>query len=372
MMSNPSTDNKTSRLILSGLLLGALLACKGGMCAREVAELMLADGGPADSNTEVWWASGGYSIVETDVNGDGVLDFVGLCTDPGGEGPLYVGAFDGRTFKLLWRSASIGDHGNAYLVQVGVAAGRVAAADGLGVLHVLEAASGKEAAKVQLSDRAETICAPREDPRRLWIALKDKTEAFVDPGAPHKLVPGARPASCPPAVVPAASSIVCTVLPPDVAASRAECTGPYAAPSIPGFVGMQVAVDGHDGVVAGMKSPGSAVPMIAGFTPGAAGQPPKLRWQRGVAPGSPLAAKEAPLSEPSLSAGRVVVTYEDLQGEHRLEAIDAATGKTMWDVPTESLLRLRITPTRVYVLRWTRLDVRDAATGALLGGVGSR
>lgn len=94
-------------LPLSALLLGAL-ACRGGTCAREVAERVASSdaGVPAASTVQTWWAPAGYSLVEADVNGDGLLDLVGLCSNREVEGPLFVGAFDGKTFELRWRSAS--------------------------------------------------------------------------------------------------------------------------------------------------------------------------------------------------------------------------------------------------------------------------
>ena len=367
------TSRPTFLFPLSALLLGSL-ACQGGTCLREAAEVLASDSGvTAALAGDVWWAASGYSIAEVDIDGDGVLDLVGLCADrPGSEGSLYVGAFDGKTFEPRWRSASVGDQANAYLVQLGVAAGRVAVADPLGSLHVLDLTSGKEVARVPLTDRADVICAPREAPGRHWIATKDRTESSFDPRT-LALVPAPRPASCPPGRFAVTVDLaLCTALPPDVAGSMGECTGSGAPPPIPGFIGMEMAVDGADGVVAGMKSPGSSVPMIAGFTPGAAGKAPRLRWQRGAAPGSPLDAKEMSPSRPGLAAGRAIVTYEDLHGAHHLEAIDAPTGRTLWDTTSESFLQFRTTATRIYVMRWSRLDVRDAATGALLGGVGAR
>jgi hypothetical protein len=151
-----------------------------------------------------------------------------------------------------------------------------------------------------------------------------------------------------------------------------ECADRVAPPDVPGFTALQVAAEGSNGVAAGMKNPGSAVPMLVGFTPGGAGRAPVLRWQRGFASGSPLGAQMADIPAVKLAGGRAVVTYNDLAGAHHLEAVEASSGKTLWDVNTESLFRFRTSATRVYVSRWSRLDVRDAATGALLGGVGTR
>ena len=161
-------------------------------------------------------------------------------------------------------------------------------------------------------------------------------------------------------------------MPAQARALMTECTGRIVPPDVPGFMALHVAAEGGHGVAAGMKSPGSAVPMLVGFTPASPGRAPTLRWQRGFAPGSPLEAQLTDVPTFKLAGGRVVVTYDDLAGAHHLAAIEASTGKTLWDVTTESLFRLGASATRVYVSRWSRLDVRDAATGALLGGVGMR
>jgi hypothetical protein len=338
----------------------AVLACRGGSCVSAVREIA----------PDVSWVSGGNSIAEGYVNRDAVLDFVGVFTNRGTEGPLYVGAFDGASFGLLWRSASIGsDWNNAYLVKLGIAGGRVAVADTQGLLHVLDLASGNEVGSAQLAERADEICAPADDPRRLWVSTKDRKTAFFDPTT-LALVPAPRPASCPVAVMKFTGS--CSATPPDVRARRAECASREAPPPVSDFVALDGSVDGPDGVASGIKTHGSAVPILVGFTPGRAGVEPALRWQRGVVQGSSLGAKEGDLSELPLANGRAFVGYEDLRSRHHLEAIEAATGRTLWDEPTESFFHVRATATRVYVMRWTRLDVRDATTGALLGGVGSR
>ena len=112
--------------------------------------------------------------------------------------------------------------------------------------------------------------------------------------------------------------------------------------------------------------------MLVGFTPSDGERLPTLLWRRGMTEGTQPAAAHVGLEKMALVHGRVIVTYDDLRDVHHVQAIDAATGVTLWDEETPSFLDLRATPSRVYVLRWSRLDVRDAATGALLGGVGAR
>jgi hypothetical protein len=346
----------------AALLLAATLACRGGSCVRAIAESTEAVSGP-------WWVTSEHAPVETDINGDGVPDFIGLCTDPGEGAPLSVCAFDGASFELLWRTGAIGDTGTAYMVRIGTAASRVVVIDARAVAHTLKLKDGTETAKATMSDRAKVICAPREVPGKLWVALQDRQEGFLDPATlTHSNA--ARPTSCPDEGSDMPDT--CAAMPAQARALMTECAGRVAPPDVPGFIALKVAVEEGDGIAAGMKSPGSAVPMLVGFTPGTVGRPPTLRWQRGFAPGSPLEAQMTAVPSVKLAGGRAVVTYDDLAGEHHLAAIQAATGKTLWDVTSESFFRVGTTAKRVYVSRWSRLDVRDAATGALLGGVGTR
>jgi hypothetical protein len=72
-----------------------------------------------------------------------------------------------------------------------------------------------------------------------------------------------------------------------------------------------------------------------------------------------------------LTAGRAVALYEDARGGAHIVAIAAASGGTLWDVPARDTLEMTLSPTRLYVGRSGQLDVRDAATGRLLGTLGN-
>ena len=72
-----------------------------------------------------------------------------------------------------------------------------------------------------------------------------------------------------------------------------------------------------------------------------------------------------------MAGGRVITTYDE-SSTKRVIAVDAKDGRTLWDEPTASFWSVDASPTRVYVQRWQRVEVRDATTGKLLGGVGTR
>jgi hypothetical protein len=130
--------------------------------------------------------------------------------------------------------------------------------------------------------------------------------------------------------------------------------------------------DGAIGVSTGRKSPSTTIPMIMGFATGKTADSAPL-WIHPVPPGDGLGGlMGSHFAEAGLAAGRVVSAYDDLSGATHLVAFDAGTGQTQWDVITESYYEFHLTKARLFVGRYTRLDVRDPATGKLLGGLGSR
>jgi hypothetical protein len=101
---------------------------------------------------------------------------------------------------------------------------------------------------------------------------------------------------------------------------------------------------------------------------------PKVLWERPVAPGDGLGATgTAHMYHNGLAAGRAVAAYDQPSGATQLVAIDAATGKTLWEAPTPRFTGLVLTRTRVYLQGIGRqIDVRDAANGKLLGSFGPK
>jgi hypothetical protein len=127
--------------------------------------------------------------------------------------------------------------------------------------------------------------------------------------------------------------------------------------------------DRDDGLAELTSMTGGRGDVIAGFTPGAA----TPRWMHTVPPVEPLRAQNNHVDEGRLrlAGGRVVAGYDDISGKSHLVAIDAKTGDQKWDVITTSNRSFVLTPTRIYERDPPRLNVRDAATGKLIGGVGA-
>jgi hypothetical protein len=130
------------------------------------------------------------------------------------------------------------------------------------------------------------------------------------------------------------------------------------------------AIDGQRGVVIGVNQKGTPYPMLVGFDV-TRGRPGALRWSRAVFPGDPLAAPTSGVPRITTAGGRAFSSYE-LDGSAHLVGVSLLDGKTLWDMPSAAVSALIARPARLYVTRWTRLDVRDAASGTLLGGIGSR
>ena len=145
-----------------------------------------------------------------------------------------------------------------------------------------------------------------------------------------------------------------------------ECEVPL---KVPEWLLLEATEEGDDGLAVITSMVGGQGDRLAGFKPGAA----TPRWVRTIPPIEPLRAQGNSLnsSHVSLAGGRVVATYDDISGKSHLVALDAKTGDQRWDVVTSHRGSFSLSPTRVYELDSPRLDVRDAATGKLLGGVGA-
>jgi putative pyrroloquinoline-quinone binding quinoprotein len=309
----------------------------------------------------IWWVTAREAFAAGDIDGDQVEDFVGLCSDPVPDPAApSLCAFDGKTFRARWRVPA-GAAKDAYAVRVTLVGRYAVAVDAAGVLRVHDATTGAVLGSLRLPDRAERLCA--DGAAGLWVDTVDRSGRHVDvPQATEGT--GPRPATC--LETNPGRAMICMH-----GAPLPECKSFTLPPHVDGFSPMSVAVAGGDAVAAGHHSPGTSYPMLVGFDPGAEADG-KARWQRAVAPGDPLSthAADNPLQGVELAGGRTVTTYET--GEPHFIAIDAKDGHTLWDVTSASYFAYRLSAARLYVMRWSRLDVRDATDGRLLGGVGSR
>jgi outer membrane protein assembly factor BamB len=322
------------------LLLGLLSACRSGSGSQAATDA-------------VWWES---APVEVDVNADSVADFVALCTDPRPQAPPRVCAADGATFGVLWRSEPLVDVGDTHMVQFGLAGDRVVLVDALATLHAYDLHTGKSLpVSHRFAERARRVCSPREHPGKLWIETEDRAGWLFDP-ATMKPAPLPEPRSC---LVARCWSLGASDL-------YSECEVPLA---VPGWSAREATQDGDDGIAVLTSITGGPGDRLAGFKPGSA----TPRWVRTIPPVEPLKARNQWIdaAHAHLAGGRVVASYEDIARKDHLVAIDAKTGEMRWDVITNGRSSFTLSATRIYEPHGPRLDVRDAATGKLLGGVGA-
>ncbi len=319
-------------------------------------------GGVVPSGEHMQWGGGEGNLTPVNLDDDGVEDFVGVyrVLDMGAsEQYMYVGGFDGKSLERKWKSAALGTLGdNGYTIRSAVAGRRVVVTDTKYVAHILELSTGKEVGAIKLTDRPNRMCSEGAGGDHVWIEVADHKNVLIDAKAAQgKAAP--EPAFC-----VAKEGYGCE-------SSRAECLDGDTAPKLDGFLARTVLREGKATVAVGMKSPGTPVPMLAGFD--AASK--KVKWS-GNLPSEGLSSTD---TDPPIDLvnGRFYAAYE-LTGSKgsNLVAIDAETGKRLWESPiprSESGSgpdEIVVTKTRIYVPHWTWLDIFDASNGKGIGTVG--
>ncbi|MEP7122867.1 MAG: serine/threonine-protein kinase [Byssovorax sp.] len=347
-----------------GVILGGLALLVVAITGRSNTPSRAAGPAPSGSAagaaaTALSWTSGSeMNTVEAKINADAVVDFVTFVRDPG----LRLCAFDGTGFQSIWCVPVVGDAHSTGAIRLGVAGRSAVYTDAGAVAHVLDLATGSQRAAIKLTSRATFLCAPSDLPGKIWIKNEEKQGLLLDPAA-QTVVAGRRPVTCP----QRRKDIDCLF-----GAASAVCLPAPAKPSTKLMRVDTMLSEGAIGVATGRKAPSTTIPMIMGFAAEKAGDATPL-WIHPVPPGDGLGGVwGSHFAEMDLAGGRVVSTYDDLSGATHVVAFDASTGQMQWDVISESYYELHLTPTRLFVGRFSRLDVRDAATGKLLGGLGSR
>ena len=301
--------------------------------------------------------------VEGRINGDAVPDFVALCSETDAGNPTRVCAVDGATFKLLWRSQPLDDVAAKGRPLLGIAGGRVALVDQLARIHLYDLATGTALpSSLRLDDRSAQICNPVEEPGNLWLASMSSDSGWMVDPAQAKITSARRPWSC---MIQYGQSESAN---PGVAPIDYRTAVPL--PRFPGVHAYTALVDGDDGAATVVPNEGAPHVRLLGFTPASQGRPTALRWQREIVVEEPLRAQVAGPRPIWLSGGRIIVQYDDVSSGNHLEAIDPKTGTTRWDVAAGSYSNTRVTTSRIYQYDAHAIQVRDAATGKVLGHVG--
>jgi hypothetical protein len=263
---------------------------------------------------------------------------------------------DGATLQTLWRRPVAADISPEH--HLGAAGRAVVGVDPRGVARLYDAATGADHGSVSLGSRAAVVCSPTELPGQVWIRLRDRAPVALD-ATSRAASEAPRPPSC----VLGPSEQPCAGYRPDTESCVVIPTWPHFSDISP----VKTHVEGSVAVGLGTRKSDMSVPMIFGGGFRDAGEA-HVRWNRPLAPGDGLSAVRATFFL-ALRSGRAVTWYDHAAGRPHVIAIDAAGGRTLWDAPTTEVLSLHLSPTRVYVQHRQGLDVRDAATGKLLGTV---
>lgn len=283
-------------------------------------------------------------------------------------GPEYVhvALFSGATFERVWTSPPLGrvsEDSAAQSAHFAVAGDRVVITDVRNVARVVDLATGRALSAVQLTDRVDALCVTRAG--AVWIDVSDEHPVLLDP-ATGRAAPGARPEECF-ATRGAGYSNYCGTGNGRFAAACVASEGNAFA----GMYTQTLLVNPAGGFVAfGVRSPGTRAPVVAAIDARGA-----VTWQRPLPGGNLAEAAENPPDAFDVAGSTIVATYQQRAGAMRVVALDAATGRTLWEagVPRSqgsAPRTLTVGRERVYVPHWTWLDVLDRATGAHLRTVG--
>jgi outer membrane protein assembly factor BamB len=325
-------------------------------------------GSPTSATTGVMWDTVGGPPIATQIGGHDA--FVGRLRTQGTD-LLSIAAFDSTKLTILWQTPALGTYTEGYQSTFTAVVGHdVVVTDYRANVHVYDLATGKESRTAKLTDRAGEMCASPDGSAKAFIVVTDKKDVMLDADA-GTLTPAPRPAWCPDRFGMSGSDCRGWL---SRGAARADCKGPELSPKVSGFGAKNTVVVGDLGVAAGIKEPGTAVPMVVGFDPATKA----VRWQQSVASGDQADVETNTTISlmDDLVGGRFVTPYQRTSKGWFFTAFDARTGQRIWDVPLQPLIGVdypegfSLSETRVYVMRTSSLEVYDAKTGALVGVIG--
>lgn len=316
-------------------------------------------GGVVPDNEHLQWGSySGPSAFPVRLRDDAAEDIVGSyrvlnITGTNVDTKLYVGAFNGTSFRRMWAAGPFGSGSTD--THLAVASTRALVTDIRAEGHVLDVKTGKELGSVTLTDRANRLC-PIPGREAVWVEVADRKNVEVDLET-FATKPAPQPATC----TGDFSEAGCEF-------AKAPCVvGGTPAPETRALMTLG---SGANAVTLGAKSPGTAT--LVAYAAAGKG------WKVTV-PTDPALAGAASSHDVAadLAGGLLVVSYElSGRGGYRLAAFDATNGERRWDVEIprskdgSGPRGITATETRVYVPHWTWLDIFDLNTGKVLGTIG--
>lgn len=318
-------------LVLTIGIVGAGLVALGAYKGGEWIRILRGGHSDAAHVIEAW---DGTAPIARDVNGDGLEDIIGVYSgrDPGG---MYLGAFDGKSGRVIWRHGPIEIFRQigGGLVQFGLQGERLLVNDKRGGV-VLGLRDGSVQSKLQLPG-ARQVCAGDAADAALVVETQRADAPLAVDLATGKVEPLAGRRTCQRPTTSARAIDPATVHGDKVRMALTD--------------GAQVVAFGADSTVRGHAAPTSA---------------PK--WT------VPLALRVA---SADLAAGRLIIVGADPKGSaSQVVALDAERGTELWRAPLDGsagvVAQLSATKARVYVTVGEYLLVLDAGTGKLLRDLG--
>lgn len=370
----------TSRMVMAAIVVA--IALGGGVAGLAVLGGGAEEGtqgGPASIVEQLWGVATAWHYIFDNVGGPVQRGDAGghdllisrVRVFPSDE--LFIQATRGDTAAIAWRAGPYDTYAEGYSnVKFQVVEGRVVVTDARSVAHVLDLATGVEQRQASLSDRVEQICL---DGGMVRAEQVDERDVLIDPAtgavtaAPGKerciRWTGDPPEICVRDHVDSADEAHCHELLGD----RLGSTG--GVPTVDGFEPKLAFVTGRDGVMVGVRKPGTPLPMAVGFDP----QSRAVRWTQPVPTIDPVRVRDE--HGPADAAdGQLAVVYGEGTETWHVALFDVPTGARVWDhvlrpiFAVDSIDRVWIFPGRVVVERTSSADILDRADGHLIGVIG--
>lgn len=278
-----------------------------------------------------------------DRDGDGVQEFVGRFD---GDAPAgrYIGLFDGKSRRLQWR---LGPYDSLREPRhVAFSGDRLAIVDGASVaLHSLD--DGRVVHRREVGGEVVDVCSPPDRKGAFWLMVAGDGHGLLHPD----------------------DGTFMAMPIPTWCEERAVTT----APPIEGYRTAVALVEG-DAMVA-LAEGGPKGPALLGFRVGDRA----TRWSRPVATDAPTMVARAPKpgEHAVLHGGRLfIAAFHRGSNKTRLEALDAATGESLWQVETphdagDTARAMVVGDRQLLLAHDTMLSVFDLATGEHLATLGA-
>ena len=360
---------------------------------------------------EIAWDARARSPVVAPVNGDGVEDIIGFFRVWDGRSAwiTHAGAFDGATFKPLWRSDPLDPQivrRNGVVPSAVVVGPKVVLSDATQTIYVHGIANGERLSTIKFPSLVLDVCRAPDTPDRVWVDVEHEGSSFVDLGT-EKLTLAPRPTWCParldrpeevvaprrgPPTKLAASRphltqvaatqtverlhdiVACGKAFANLGLAHASCHASDTSKTTDGFLPVYDLTDGTVSVSMGITK---GAPFVTSTTKGSP-------WTYGFITDDTKPRPVVP-EVADLAPGRLYAVYERIYFDAKLAAVDTQTGKLLWETPllgsvgdVEGAGRggarsLVSTAARVYVARsGGGLEVFDATNGTRLGGIGKQ